>query len=59
MIGGLGRCVAGDFADAFDLADSGQARPSMVLISHAMSVETVAVRVSGENWEKFLRKRIW
>ena len=30
IIGGLERCCAGGFADAFDLADSGQAGPLMV-----------------------------
>jgi hypothetical protein len=30
IIGGFGRCLAGGFADALDLADSGQARPLMV-----------------------------
>ncbi len=30
IIGGLGCCLAGDFADALDLADSGQAGPLMV-----------------------------
>ena len=30
IIGGLGCCFAGDFADALDLADSGQAGPLMV-----------------------------
>src|SRR5208337_2610319 len=30
IIGGLERCLAGGFAEALDLADSGQARPMMV-----------------------------
>ena len=32
IIGGLGRCFAGGFAEALDLADSGQARPMMVFV---------------------------
>src|SRR5271166_2530824 len=32
IIGGLGCCLAGGFAEALDLADSGQARPMMVFV---------------------------